>query len=494
MEKFSLTARSNRSSWTKIPDEDSSGEEKKPSNTHKPHKSPITPRLSAKWPRHLRALYEDLSATDPVPEVGTAIELLHALKLDTHACNALCTAGVVAKIIDELKHDKMRFREVLTSRPSLSISIFQRLVMLDVHAARRFVRLCSPKLQPHLYETHAFIYMHDQLQRESSFLHTEAKRERDLFVEKVAMKIKEGSKVCAEELAPFIRGCPESARQKVLKLLANDEVHRACALESPPYELTNAIHKLEGGAHRSKADPELCLLLVRIDTVMSEVEAHAHKEAKARKEKSSGLRCLTDDKVIALIMEVGDGVKSERPDLQTLITSLCPGERTTQAQAKFVAGLMGHLIRGAHERHEPIDYEGLVSAALRSGMPRSCTQWIAGPVVDALPRAEEAERLIAALEAIIAKEAPQLSKVLTFPQSATIVSDDAGRPTHVTSPDDERKSPLSLKWVIDSLIGAVVNSRVKALSAERGEAEPGGTLEAIRAKQQAVVDSVSADV
>jgi hypothetical protein len=463
MEKTSFATRSNAHSWVKLTGEDSSGEDKKPSNRYHALKSPLSPRLSAKWPRHLKALYEDLSATDPVPEVGTAIELLHALKLDTHACNALCTAGVVAKMIDELKHDKMHFREVLTSRPSFSVLIFQRLVTLDVHAARRFVRLCSPKLQPHLYETHAFVYMHDQLQRESSFLHTEAKREKDLFVEKVAMKIKEGSDVCAKELAPFIQGCPESARQKVLKLLANDEVHRACASESPPYELTDAIRNLEVGARRNKASPELGLLLVRIDTVMSEVEADANKEAKARKEKSSGLRCLMDDKVIALIKEVEDGVKSHRLDLQTVIARLCPGERTTQAQAKFVAGLMGHLIQGAHERHEPIDYERLLSAALQSGMPRSCTMWIAGPVVEALPSAEEAKRLITAMEAIITNEAPQLSKALTFPPSATIVSDDDGKPTHVTSPNAERKSPLSLKWVIDNLIGAVVNSRVKAV-------------------------------
>ena len=496
MEKLSssLSARLNRNSWTKLTDDDLPEKEKKPSDKDNVDEFALTPRLSAEWPRHLKALYEDLSNADPAPEVQTAIELLHALKLDKQACKSLCTLRVVAKMIDALKDGTMHFRDVLTSPPSFSIRIFQHLLLLDVHAARRFVRFCSPELHPCLVETDAYGCMHALLQSKTGLSHMPAKRERELFVSKVEMLIKAGAAVCAKELAPFIRGCPECARKKVLKLLANEEVRLACKLEEFPYELADAIRNLEVRADRSKADPKLGLLLAKINTEMSEVEEDAQEAAKARKEKSSGLRCLMDDRVVALIEEVEDKVKDKRLDLQTLVARLCPGQRTTQAQAKFVAGLMGHLIQRAHERREPIDYEGLVWAALQSEMPRSCTVWIARAVVGALPSAEEARRLIAAMEAIIAKEAPQHSKALTFPQSAKIVSDDAGKPIYITSPSDEPKSRISLEWVIDYFIGAVLNTRANTRSAERGEREPTGALGTARAEQQAVVDSVSADV
>lgn len=402
-------------------DDDSSDEEKKTDKAGKNAKNLRPPKLSSKWPPHLKELHGKFSATHPAPALDAAIELLHALQLDAAACTDLRRSGVISDVLKELEGGHMHFGEVLTGRPSFLIPLFTFLVSpKNIQAAKRLVQLCDPGVMPMLIHTEAYDYMQALLQTEGKEAKG-AKREKELFIANVERKIKGGADVCATQLEPLIRGCPASAQKSVLKLLESKVVKEACVQSS---ELADAIEKLRmPPAAWSKAKVRLPNLVERINSAMSAAALGDH---------STGLQLLAHDEVSTLFGEVDMGLSQKDFDLQTLIAMLCPGKYTTQLQAKFVAGLMGRLIQGAHAREEPFDFRGFLSAALHSGMPGLCAKWIAGPAVQALRSAEEAEQFVTALEQMIYDDAGMGTPQLTaLQQLVSIVSSDIAAAKHL---------------------------------------------------------------
>ena len=405
-------------------DDDSSGDEKANKSGGKKVKNLRPPKLKSNWPPHLEKHHKELSDLYPgrgfKTPIKTAINLLHALDLDEVGCNALQHQGIIVSMVIELKAETMRFGEKLTARGAFLVPIFQLLVKLDVKAAQRLHLLCDMKTKDLLAETEEYRHIETLPPAKPAVESNQAKRERDLYIDRVKSTIDGDPRAYATLLVPLIKGCPPSARDKVLKLLANDKVSTAC---QRPCELSVAVRGLQemAPAEQGQVDPALALLVVDINLAMAEAEGPGKRD----------FDFLQDPKVVALFAKVEKGLAEQQFTLGTLIATLCPGERTTALQAKFVTGLMGHLIQGAHDREELFDFKGFLSAALLSGMPGRCAKWLANSAVGTCRTAVDVERLVEAIEYGAELTGMEIAHWQPLALWASIVGSDIGNSNYI---------------------------------------------------------------
>lgn len=391
MESLTRRFKSSTIFKTRKEDDDSSGDERASKGGGKKVKNLQPPKLKSNWPPHLEKHHKELSGRYPGRDfktpIKTAIDLLHALNLDEAACGVLQERHVIENMVNELKEKTMRFGEKLTGPGNFLVPVFKLLVKLDVKAAQQFHLLCDPTAKDLLAETEEYRLIETLPAAQPASDRKQAKREKDLFIDKVKSTINGDPKAYGTQLVLLIKGCPPSARDKVLKLLANDKVSTACG---KPGELAAAVEGLQGmaPAEPGQIDTALALLVVDINLAMAEAEVPGRRD----------FDFLQDSKVVALFEKVERSLGEQQFDLGTLIATLCRGERTTASQAKFVAGLMGYLIQRAHDRKEPFDFKGFLSATLLSGMPGRCAKWLANSAVGTCRTAADVERLVDAIE------------------------------------------------------------------------------------------------
>ncbi|KWT74932.1 MULTISPECIES: hypothetical protein [unclassified Variovorax] len=405
-------------------DDDSSGDEKANKGGSKKVKNLQPPKLKSNWPPHLEKHYNELSALYPGRDfktpIKTAITLLHALNLDDAACDVLHDEHVIENMVIELKAKTMRFGERLTGRGTFLVPVFRLLVKLDVKAARQFHFLCDPAAKDLRAGTEEYRLIETLPPAQPASDRKQAKRERDLYMDKVKSTINGDPKAYATQLVLLIQGCPPSARDKVLNLLANVKVSTACRKSR---ELAAAVDGLQGmiPAERGQVDTTLALLVVDINLAMAEAEGPGKRE----------FDFLQDPKIVALFAKLEKGLGEQQFDLGTLIATLCPGERTTASQAKFVTGLMGHLIQGAHDRGELFDFQGFLSATLLSGMPGRCAKWLANSAVGTCRTAVDVGRLVDAIEQVGYMSGMEISHWAPLGLWASIVGSDIGNSHYI---------------------------------------------------------------
>ena len=399
-------------------DDDSSGDEKANKSGGKKVKNLRPPKLKSNWPPHLEKHHKELSERYPGRDfktpIKTAINLLHALNLDEVACSALDDEGVIANMVSELETKNMHFGEELRGRGAFLISIFKRLAELDDKApAQEFLRLCDENAKRQLAETEAYDDIAKLPPARPNLDRNQAKRVRELFIGHVKNTIKGDPKAYVTVLMPLIQGCPPSARDKVLELLADNKVFKAC---KKSLKLAAAVAELQtiSPAARRQVDAPLALLVVAINLAMDEVP-----EPREMASDSS-----QNPKVIALFAEVEKSLGEQQFDLQTLVAVLCPGKDTTQSQAGFVAGLMRHLIQGAHHREELFDFQDFLSATLLSGMPAKYVQWLTNPAVGTCRTAFDVQRLVEAMEYMARMTGMEIPQLMSLQGLANIVSGD----------------------------------------------------------------------
>ncbi|MGK6309029.1 hypothetical protein [Variovorax sp. DT-64] len=372
-------------------DDDSSGDEKATKGGGKKVKNLQPPRLKTNWPPHLEKHHKELSDRYPGGDfktpIKTAINLLHALNLDDVACNVLRDQQVIENMVIELKAKTMRFGEKLSGQGAFLLPVFKLLVKLDVKAAQQFHLLCDRTAKDLLAGTEEYGLIETLPPAQPAFDRTEAKHERTLYIDRVKSTIDGDPKAYGTQLVLLIQGCPPSARDKVLTLLANHKVSTACKKSR---ELAAHVEKLQGMSpvERGQVDTALALLVLDINLAMAGAEGPGKQE----------FDFLHDPKIVALFAKVEKGLREQQFDLGTLIATLCPGERTTASQAKFVTGLMGHLTQGAQDLGELFDFQGFLSATLLSGMPGRCAKWLANSAVGTCRTAGDVERLVRAIE------------------------------------------------------------------------------------------------
>jgi hypothetical protein len=401
-------------------DDDSSGDEKANKGGGKKVKNLQPPRKpKSKWPPHLEKHYNELSARYRgrgfKTPIKTAINLLHVLNLDETACDVLHDEHVIENIVIELKAETMQFGEKLTGRGAFLVPVFKLLVKLDVKAAQQFHLLCDETTKDLLATTNEYGFIEKLPPAQPAFDRKQANLQRDLFIDKVESTIKGDptAKAYATQLLLLVRGCPPSARKEVLKLLANDKVSEVCKESA---ELAAAVEALQGmiPAERGQVDTSLALLLFDINVAMARATVPGRRD----------FDFLQDQEVVALFAKLEKSLGEQQFDLTTLIATLCPGKLTTASQAKFVTGLMGHLIQGARDREEPFDFLGFLSATLLSGMPGACAKWIANSAVRTCQSAADVERLVKAIEDAGQRSGMKIAQRMLLGLWADIVGSD----------------------------------------------------------------------
>jgi hypothetical protein len=406
-------------------DDDSSSDEKANKGGGKKVKNLQPPRKpKSKWPPHLEKLHNELSGRYPGRDfktpIKTAINLLHALDVDEAVCDALQDEGVIVDMVNELQAKTMRFGEKLTGRDAFLVPTFKLLVKLDVKAAQQLHLLCDTKAKKPLERTEEYQWIETLPPAGPALDRKQAKREKGLFIDRVESTIKGDPKAYGTQLLLLIQGCPPSARGKVLKLLANDKVSTACKSHR---ELDAAVAGLQAMMpdERGQVDTALALLVADINLAMAEAAVPGRRD----------FDFLQDPKVVALFAKAEKSLGEQQFDLDTLIATLCRGERTTAPQAKFVAGLMGHLIQGAHDRNELFDFQGFLSATLRSGMPGRCAKWLANSAVGTCRTALDVERLVEAMEQVGNMTGMEIGHWMSLGLLATVVGGDIGNSNYI---------------------------------------------------------------
>ncbi|VTU22520.1 hypothetical protein H4CHR_01005 [Variovorax sp. PBS-H4] len=415
-------------------DDDSSGDEKANKGGGKKVNNLHPPKLKSNWPPHLKNLCTELSERYPVRDfktpIKTTINLLHALKLDEAACDALRDEGVIVDMVNELQAKTMRFGEKLAGRDAFLVSTFKLLVKLDVKAAQQFHLLCDAKSKDSLARTDEYRLIETPPSAQPAFDRKAAKRELDLFIDKVKSKIKGDPKAYGAQLLLLIQGCPPSARGQILKLLANEKVSKACEKN---FELAAAVARLQKmtAEERGQVDTALALLVVDINFALAEAEALVGRQEFDAFKNTKVIDFLQDPKVIELFANVEKSLGEQQFDLETLIATLCRGERTTTSQAKFVAGLMGHLIQSAQERNELFDFCGFLSAMLLSGVPAKFVKWLANSAVGTCRTTGDVERLVEAIEQVGDMTGMEIPQWMALGLLATVVGGDIGNPKYI---------------------------------------------------------------
>lgn len=407
-----------------LKDDDSSGDEKANEGGDKKVKNLQPLKRKSNWPPHLEKLYNELSALYPERDfktpIKTAIKLLHALDVDEAVCGALRDEGVIVDMVNELQAKTMRFGEKLSGRDAFLLPIFKLLVKLDGNAAKQLHLLCDAKARDLFTRTEEYQHIATLSPVRPAFDRDQAKREMGLFIDRVKGTIKGDPKAYGTQLLLLVQGCPPSARGKVLKLLANDKVSTAC--NSNP-ELAAAVVGLQAMTpdEKGQVDTALALLVADINLAMAEAGMPGRGD----------FDFLQDPKVVALFAKVEESLAEQQFNLDALIATLCPGKLTTATQAKFVAGLMGHLIQSAHDRSELFDFQGFLSATLRSGMPGRCATWIANSAVRTCQTAYDVERLVEAMEQVSNMTGLEIGHWMSLGLLATVVGGDIGNPKYI---------------------------------------------------------------
>ena len=374
---------------------------------------PVPPRLTP----HLESVRKNLSMRHATEEVAVAVELLRILKLDAGACEQLGQCGVIDDILDAMSREELTFQDVLSGPAKVLIPIFEHLVAVDAHAAKRFVRVCNEKVQPLIVETAAYQCMQALIQSNSKEIDKEAKRETDMFIATVTQKIADGPDVCAKQLERFVRGCPESARKELAELLTSSVVTQACK-QSPG--LTAAVGEFQQPVEWNEAELEVSMLALEISNATS-------PPGLAR---AGGPERLADDRINSLYRKIEDRL-SQGLNLRDLLAKLCPGNQTKEPQAKFVAGLLGRLVKQAHQQGKPFDYRNFFSMALLSGMPGNMAKHLAGAAVQAIATAEEAGELIEGLKSVIGEAGMEIGHLHALQRLAAVIAHHVQNAKHL---------------------------------------------------------------
>jgi hypothetical protein len=432
MENISLRFVSSKIFKSLKREDDSSGDEKATKGGGQTVKNLRSPRLKSKWPLHLEELRNELSGNFPETFEGpikTAIQLLHALDVNEATCDALQQAGSVAGMVLELKAGTMRFGGELQGGKAFLASIFKLLIQRDVEAAQRLYFLCDATAKNLLEMTEEYKDI-EALPPVPAFDRHQAKRETALYIDHVRRTLK-NPKAYFTVLMPLIRGCPPSARDKVLRLLGKDKDFNAALQKSP--KLAAAVDELQTISPTAKRQSEarLALLVVTINPAIDEMLNTC-----------KGVSDFwQDERTVALFAEVENGLSEQQFDLQALIATLCPGEETTLAHTVFVAGLMKHLIQGAHAREKLFDFQGFLAATLHAGMPGRCARWLANSAVGTCRTIVDVGGLVEAIEQAGKMSRLDIANWMTLGLWADIVSGDI---------DNEKYIQPALKGELES--------------------------------------------
>jgi hypothetical protein len=370
--------------------------------------------VSSELPTHLRKLYKKLSASNQGEGLKTTFNLLNALKLNAEACNILHQHGVIEDTAIEFENGTIHLGSELGGRGSVLTLVFKHLVSVDPDAAQRFIRLCDVKTLTIILETDTYKFMTARLQGRSSS-DRKAKHEVKLYIDTVRGIIREGPEACVEKLELFIRGCPPAAHDKLLKQLEGEVVSTACGL---PHGIALAtsikqFQEADISAPWSRSDITTAELVLDISIAMSTVE-HAEKKSEAKDERIDKFSFFEEKDVIALFERIERKLARKELDLSALIVNLCPGPKTAASHARFLGGLMRHLIQAAVDRKSGFDFRPFLSAVLLSNMPSRCAKEVASP-----PLLKTIERYGIAEDLLVSMEELTMEK-LTIGQAAAL--------------------------------------------------------------------------